>query len=102
MEPTPDQLQALRNADAARLVLDNPLIAGALDTIEQNIIGLWADLPVEKREQAEELKRMLSAAKQFRACFEVAISGGEITRNELLAQDHMQNRMEASRKRIYG
>lgn len=102
MEPTADQMTAMQRADAARMVLDNPLVADALNTIEQNIIGLWADLPVEKKEQAEELKRMHSAVKQFRAIFEVMVGGGEIARNELLHATAMRDRMEAQRKRIYG
>jgi hypothetical protein len=102
MEPTTAQIKAMQQADAARMVLDNPLVAGAMDTIEREIVGLWADLPIEKKEQAEELKRMLHAARQFRAIFEVMIGGGDVARNELLNADHMQHRMETQRRRIYG
>lgn len=92
----------MQAADAARLVLENPLVAKALGDIEQAVIDQWVALGVENRAQAEELKRLLWAAKQFRAVFEVTIAGGSVAKNELLNADHMQARHEAMRARIYG
>lgn len=102
MEPTPQQIQAMAAADAARMVLENPLISSALDTIEQTVIEQWVALGVENRAQAEELKRLLWAAKQFRAVFEVTIAGGSVAKNELLNAEHMQVRHNAMRNHIYG
>lgn len=102
MEPTPQQIEAMRAADAARLVLDNPLVSKALSDLEQAVIEQWVALGVENRAQAEELKRLLWAAKQFRAVFEVTIAGGSVARNELLNADQMQVRHQAMRNRIYG
>ena len=102
MEPTPEQIQAMQAADAARMVLENPLVAQALDTVEQTIVDQWIALGVENRTQAEELKRLLWAAKQFRSIFEVTIAGGTVAKNELLNAETMQVRQEAARRRIYG
>lgn len=102
MEPTPDQLKAMQEADAARMVLENPLVASALANVERAIIDVWASLGVDQLEKAQELKYMLHAAKQFRAVFEVTIAGGDVAKHELLDHNHMQARAEAARRRIYG
>lgn len=102
MEPTHEQTQAMQAADAARQVLDNPLVKQALDDVEQTIIEQWVALGVENRTQAEELKRLLWAAKQFRSIFEVTVAGGSVVRNELLLQQHMEIKAEAAKRRIYG
>lgn len=102
MEPTQEQIAALQDADRAKAVLDDPLVKGALDEIEQAVIEQWVLLGVENRVQAEELKRLLWAAKQFRAIFEVKVAGGTVARNELLLAENMQIKQEAIKRRIYG
>lgn len=102
MEPTDAQIQAMQAADRAKSVLDDPLVSQALADIEQAVIEQWAALGVENKTQAEELKRLLWAAKQFRSIFEVTVAGGSVARNELLNADHMQARQAAARQRIYG
>lgn len=102
MEPTQEQIQAMQAADAARRVLENPLVARALDQVEQTIVEQWKALGVENRPQAEELKRLLWAAKQFRSIFEVTIAGGNVAKNELLLQQNMEIKAQAARERIYG
>lgn len=102
MEPTQEQIQAMQAAEQARRVLEDPLVAQALDAIEQTIVEQWVALGVENRSQAEELKRLLWAAKQFRSIFEVTIAGGSVAKNELLLQENMEIKAEAAKRRIYG
>ncbi len=94
--------EQIQLAERARLLLDDPMIKGALDDIEQAILGQWSDLAVENKAQAEELKRLLWAAKQFRSIFEVRIAGAAVAKNELLNAETMKIRADAARKRIYG
>ena len=93
-----DQINA---GERAKLLLDDPDIKAALAEIEGTITAQWADLSVENKAQAEELKRLLWAAKQFRAIFEVTVSGGHFAKNELLAEN-AQIRADAARNRIHG
>lgn len=97
---TPEE--QIARADRARLLLDDPIIQEALADIESAIIGQWSELSVENKAQAEELKRLHWAAKQFKAIFEVTISGAAVARNELLNAETMKQRAEAARKRMYG
>lgn len=93
-----DQINA---GERAKLLLDDPDIKGAFAEIEATIVAQWADLSVENKAQAEELKRLLWAAKQFKAIFEVTVAGGHFAKNELLA-DNAQIRADAARNRIHG
>jgi hypothetical protein len=102
MEPNEQQLEAMQAADRAKTVLDDPLVQGALAQIERTVVESWAALGVENRAQAEELKRLHWAAKQFRAIFEVTIAGGTVAHNELLNASTMEIRAEAAKRRLYG
>lgn len=94
--------EQIQRAERAKLMLEDPMISQALADIEAAIMGQWADLAVENKAQAEELKRLLWAAKQFRSFFEVTIAGAAVAKNELLNAETMKIRAEAARKRIYG
>lgn len=94
--------EAIRRGDAAKLVLDNDLVKEAFAEIEQTIIDQWRDLSIENKAQAEELKRLMWAAKQFKAIFEVTISGAVVARNELLNDTTMQIRADAAKRKLYG
>lgn len=94
--------EAIRNADHARLLLEDPMIKDALAAIEGAVIDQWRTLSIENKTQAEELKRLLWAAQQFRSIFEVTISGAVVAKNELLNETTMQIRAEAARRKMYG
>lgn len=86
--------------DRARLIFEDELVQGALADIRQAIMEQWADLSIENREQAERLKQLLWAAKQFESIFTVTIAGGKFAKNELLA-DNAQIRADAARGRLH-
>ena len=94
--------EAVRAAEQAKMVLDNPMVQSALTEIESAVIDQWRSVSVQDKDQAEELKRLLWAAQQFRAIFEVTIGGGVVAKNELLNASTMLIRAEASKRRIYG
>jgi hypothetical protein len=91
---------AVQAAERASLLLNDPAIKGALETIQATIKDAWADLPIENTAQAERLKQLLWAAKQFEDIFTVTIAGGHFAKNELLA-DNAQIRADAARGRLH-
>ena len=104
----PDQIsrEAALNAEAqagerAKLIFEDALVQNALALIKQTITDSWAELSVEDKSRAEDLKRLLWAAKQFESIFTVTIAGGQFAKNELLA-DNAQIRADAARNRIHG
>lgn len=97
---TPEE-QIARGEHAKRL-LDDPLLKEALAEIKQAVIEQWAALSVQNKEQAEELKRLLWATKQFEAFFVAQVGGATIARSELLLETNMQIKAEAVQRRING
>lgn len=96
------QQQAISRGEHAKRLLDDPLLKEALAEIKQAVIEQWAALSVQNKEQAEELKRLLWAAKQFEAIFIAHVGGATIARNELLLDTNMQIKAEAVSRRING
>lgn len=96
---TPEQ-QIARGEHAKRL-LDDPLFQEAMAETKQAVIDAWAALPVENTAQAEKLKHLLWAAKQFEAVFESYVAGATIMRAELLLDTNMETKREAAKGRLY-
>ena len=97
---TPEE-QIARGEHAKRL-LDDPLLKEGMRETRQAIVDAWASLAVENKAQAEELKRLLWAAKQFEAVFESLIAGATVARHELLLDTNMEINAEAAKRRING
>lgn len=94
--------EQIQRAERAKLLLDDPMIKEALADIEQAVIEQWTALSVTDKATAEELKRLLWAAQQFKAIFTVTIAGAAVARNELLNAETMKVRAEAANRRIHG
>jgi len=73
---TPDEIK-VRGEHAARLLGDK-LLNETLDTIEQEIIGLWTDCPARDTEGREELWKYHKVAKKFRAILEGVMQSGQV------------------------
>lgn len=84
----------------AKLILDDELVQRALNDTEAAIVAQWCDLAVTDKVQAEELKRLLWAAKQFRAIFETLIANGSVAKNELLLTETMKIKQQAALERM--
>lgn len=92
----------IARGEHAKRLLDDTLLKEALAEIKQAVIEQWAALSVQNKEQAEELKRLLWAAKQFEAIFVAHVGGATIARSELLLETNMQIKAEAAQRRING
>lgn len=95
-----DNKEAMILAHRAKSILEDELVKNTLDAIESSIVGQWKELGIESHAQAQELKRLLWAAQQFRRSFEVLVAGGAIAQNELLLESNMKIKHEAAMERI--
>lgn len=55
-------------------------------------------LPIEAKEQREQLVMMDKMRQQFITWFQVAINGGEVTKYELLMEQNAQAKLDAIRE----
>lgn len=92
----------VKAASRAKAILEDDLVVDALNTLESAVVAQWSELSVSNKEQAEELKRLLWAAQQFKSVFTVLMAGGQVAQNELLKREHMNIKKEAALRRIYG
>lgn len=92
----------IARGEHAKRLLDDPLLKEALAEIKQAIVESWAALPIENTAQAEKLKQLLWASKQFESVFIAHVGGATIARSELLLDTNMQIKAEAAQRRING
>ena len=92
--------EAMHKAEQARLILDNDLVKFALDQIKTETQALFFQLPSQAREEREMLHLMDRARQQFENVFRVLISAGEVSRYELLDEQHTAARLEAINERV--
>jgi hypothetical protein len=92
--------EAIRRGKRAQAILDDDMVKEAFADLEGTIIGQWCALGIENKAQAEELKRLLWAAQQFKAIFEVTISGSKVAMHDTLNSETMKIRAESAKERV--
>lgn len=95
-----DKTEIIQRGQRAQLILDDELVKEAFAELDGAIVSQWRELSVENKGQADELKRLLWAANQFKAIFESLVCGASVAKNELLQDSNMQIKAEAARERV--
>lgn len=73
----------ITRAEAAKRILAEPLLAEALDTIEREIVDMWAACPARDVEGREELWKFNATARKFRALLLGYIETGKLAKVRL-------------------
>ena len=94
--------EQIARGEHAKRLLEDPLFQEAMRETRQAVVDAWAALPVENTAQAEKLKHLMWAAKQFEAVFEAWVAGATIMRAELLLDTNMEIKAQAAKERING
>lgn len=92
------QRRQIARAERASTILNDAMVQEALQTIESAIREQVFALPIEAREQRDQLVMMDKMRQQFVRWFEIAINAGEVTKYELLAEQNAQAKLEAIRE----
>lgn len=97
-----EQRNAINRADAAKRIMDDPMVQEALQAVETGITDAWKDVPVRDVEAREHLHRLLQAKRQFENVFRICIETGTIARVELQAEEERKSLLTRVKERIYG
>ena len=89
--------RAIAAASRAKAILDDEIVAGALDAIEAELRANWESSDLGDREGREDAYRMFRAAKAFRDRLGKTISDGAVARAEIEDQSLRQRRAEERR-----
>ena len=92
------QRMEIARAERASTILNDAMVQEALKTIEAAIRDQVFALPIEAREQRDQLVMMDKMRQQFVRWFEIAINAGEVTKYELLAEQNAQAKLDAIRE----
>lgn len=92
---TPEQ--TLAHASQAKRLLDDPLLKEALDSMEHDVIELWAACPARDVQGREWLWMELKNVRKFRDILRGAIENGKVAQESLKRE---QNMMERTLSRI--
>lgn len=96
------QYAAINRADAAKRIIEDPMVVEALKTIEDGITEAWKDVPTRDTEAREHLHRLLQAKKRFESIFHLVLQDGEIARAELRAEEERKSILERIKERVHG
>ena len=84
--------RALNAARRARAILEDELVAAALDAIEAELRADWESSQPDDSASRENAYRMLRAAKAFRERFQKMIDDGAVARAVLDSNEAQQRR----------
>lgn len=89
-------------AEAAKRIIEDPMVKEALQIIEDGITDAWKDLPARDVEGREYLHRLLQAKRRFETVFQIVLEEGAVTAAELRAEEERKSIMTRVKERIYG
>lgn len=93
------QRAQLAIADQARRIIEDPLFVKARESVMTGIREQVFALPVEMLDDIKSLLLMEKAARQFFNVFELQLRGAEVTRYELMAEEHTAARLESIKEK---
>lgn len=73
---TPEE--ALRRANQARQVFEQPIVKETLDFMEREVMDIWAATPIRDVEAREALWRMAVTTRKFRELLRGTMESGKI------------------------
>lgn len=80
--------QAIRRAEHAKALLDDPTLTGAWGQVEGDLHKMWASSKSDEMDGREALYRELHGLKSVRARLEQTINAGKLAEKEL---EHQKN-----------
>lgn len=81
MSMTPEE--ALRRANQARQVLENPITKETLDFMEREVMDAWTATPIRDVEAREALWRMAVTTRKFRELLRGTMESGKLALDEI-------------------
>lgn len=78
---TPEE--ALRRANQARQVFEQPIVRETLDFMEKEIMDAWTSCPVRDVEGREALWRMAVTTRKFRDLLRGTMESGKLAQDEI-------------------
>ncbi len=71
--------QAIDRGEAARRILNDPIVESTLRDMEQDIMEAWAKNPIMDTQGAAELARLVKTHRKFKSMLETYINRGRYT-----------------------
>ena len=96
------QREAINRAEAAKRIIDDPMVKEALQTIEDGITAAWKDLPARDVEGREYLHRLLQAKRRFETVFQIVLEEGVVSVADLRAEEERKSILTRVKERVYG
>lgn len=86
-------MSPIQRAERARQLLEDPMIAEALDLIEQEVVDMWAGCPVRDVEGRESLWRLYMTAQKFRGILRGTMESGKIAADNIRGKQAFTERL---------
>jgi hypothetical protein len=92
--------EAIHRAEHAQRILSDDLVKEALETLKTQTQALFFELPSNAASEREYLHLMDKARQQFENLFKLIVAGGEVSKFELMAEEHTKARVAAIQDRV--
>ena len=84
--------EALRRANQARQVFDQPIVKETLDFMEREVTDMWAATPIRDVEAREALWRMAVTTRKFRELLRGTMESGKLAADEIARKRTLMER----------
>jgi hypothetical protein len=88
--------EALRRANQARQVFEQPIVAETLDFMEREVMKAWMACPVRDVEARESLWRMAVTTRKFRELLRGTMESGKLAADEISRKKSFAEKAKAA------
>lgn len=89
---TPEE--ALRRANQAKQVFEQPIVQQTLDFMEKEVMEAWMACPVRDQEAREQLWRMAVTTRKFRDLLRGTMESGKLAADQIKHKQSTMDRMK--------
>lgn len=97
---TPEE--ALKRANAAARIFNDPLTQETLDLMEREVMEAWLACPVRDAEGRESLWRMAVTTRKFRDLLRGTMEAGKLARDQIVRTEKEKTFLQQQKERFMG
>lgn len=92
--------EQIARGDRAKVLLEDPMVAGALSDMRATLRTAWESSPARDVEGREELYRYMRTIENFESCLRRHMETGEIARHHMRVEEQQKSMLERAKERI--
>lgn len=101
-EPTFEEMTQVDRGARAKLILEDPLVIGALSAIERAVYDAFQSVPIGSVRELEHLHNLNWSVQKFKAALTTHVNDGVLAADTIQAKERSKSIWQRAKEKAYG